>query len=120
MTNSDRIDLAIDALLNNNPVEALGHLMLYKLEPAPALREAVEKFREQTEGDLPPMQPLKSRVMPRDIKCPTCAAKPGKPCVRLTSRGPHGKPTDEPLTAPGSGKAMLHKSRSAAAKEVSQ
>lgn len=94
------IDLAIDALLNDNPVEALGHLMLHKVRQA---EEAVNKSLDPGDdgyGEVqpPPIQPLKPKKGATvDVSCPTCKAKPGKPCFRLTSRGPHGKPTDQPL-----------------------
>lgn len=100
MTTTNRIDLAIDALISDNSAEALGHLMLYKLElmvkspPPKTVREAVR------EGDLPPMKPLKDKnKAPIDFPCPTCHAKPGKPCVKMSTRGKGDGPLGVPLVA---------------------
>lgn len=108
MTN--HIDQAIDALVNDDRAAALGHLMLHKLE---LVEEIKGKPKPKPVEDLPPAKPVDGkRLKSIDVPCPTCKAKPGKKCFRLTSRGPHGVPTDELL--PG-----YHSSRSAKMKVVS-
>lgn len=105
MANQKRIDLAIDAILNDNPVEALGHLMLHKIEIVKEVVEAptVDEFRQAVANgeyttDLPPIQPLKDRPTKAiDVSCPTCGAKPGKPCVKVSTRGRDGGVLGEPL-----------------------
>ena len=32
-----------------------------------------------------------------DVSCPTCKAKPGSKCVKMSKRGQFGTPTDEPI-----------------------
>jgi hypothetical protein len=81
----------------------------------------VYKPDAKVDDQLPPMQPVPGkRVKSRDVKCPTCVARPGEGCFRMSSRGPSATPTDEPLVAPGSGKPMMHKRRTEAAKEMSR
>lgn len=66
------------------------------------------------QGNLPKMRPIKQtkRVIAREVTCPTCGAKPGDPCLRMTTRGRNGKPV------PGSDAPHFHHPRVAKAREA--
>lgn len=68
---------------------------------------------------LPPIQrqPGK-RVRSRDVPCPTCGAKAGNGCFRMSSRGRNGTPTDTMLVDAKSGFAQFHLTRTALAKQA--
>ena len=123
-------EMAMTEVANDRPGQAMIHLWLLRdmldgitvqlevsqLEPNPPMFD----FRLPVQSDLPPMQKLPGRIKSTDISCPSCKAKPGQPCFRLTGRGPHGKPTNIPLVALGSGKTMIHKKRTALAREANR
>ncbi len=58
------------------------------------------------EPELPEITPPNGRkVRTIDVSCPSCGAKPGKRCMRMTTRGQHGKPI------PGTTAPSFHKAR---------
>ena len=59
---------------------------------------------------IPGRKPVSGRA--GTVTCPTCKALPGAKCFRLTTRGPHGVPTDELLK-------NYHKRRTAKARGLS-
>ena len=65
---------------------------------------------------LPPIIPLRDgiRVTAPSMQCPLCKAKPGKPCVKISSRGLPGVEMGEPLAG-----GSYHTARLQRAKEAS-
>lgn len=92
---------AMSAMLNNDTDRALGLLMRASLAYDDAISRSIpvaEPLAQAVE-DLPPITPVNGgrKVRASETRCPTCGAKPGKPCKRMTARGRNGKPTSEPL-----------------------
>lgn len=125
MTNTKRyIADAMTAMLNNDTDRAIGLLMRASLaydDDISKVAEPYERAAQQRldEKKLPPMEKVPgTKLKTRDVKCPTCKSKGGDPCKRLTSRGPHGKPTDVDLVT-SEGKPFYHGARTKRAKELS-
>ena len=119
MSDQTRIDLAIDALISSNAAEALGHLMLYKVEQIEVVKTKPPIRLERKpafQDDLPPIIPLRDgiRVTAPSMQCPLCKAKPGTPCVKISSRGLPGVEMGEPLAG-----GAYHTARLQRAKEAS-
>lgn len=71
--------------------------------------EPPSQYRE--DDFLPPMVPVEgAKRKTLSVTCPTCAARPGVRCFRMTSRGKYGQPTDQPLVM-GDGKISNHARR---------
>lgn len=129
--NSDDIQEAlslVDELLMADTQEhtlmacaALRRILLRFDEEAslPSMDEVTEELnRELAEAikgskQLPDIAPESAkRKKTRDVTCPTCKAKPGKPCVKTSNRGKGDAPLGTPTT-------KYHDARKAKAKEES-
>ena len=115
---SDDLDEVMMTLLHIAGSIAIARGRLISMRPMlivdERVQEGVEEARRLASAALPDPQPQPGRkVKSKDVSCPTCKAKPGKPCVEMTKRGRYGEPTDIPVTK-GS-----HKPRVAKAKEAS-
>ena len=113
MNRHNLLEAAIGELVQHPPdvPRAIGLLTILRLQPEPEAEPEAPKM-------LPPMVGASGKVKSKDVPCPACKAKPGSPCFRLTSRGPHGKPTGTPLVM-GDGRQTYHKRRSGRAKALS-
>lgn len=115
-------DLEAVGIINDMPgplAFAYGHLKAAKhASVAEAWADIAERDlqrridRRAAELPDPVPQPGK-RLKSRDVKCPTCKAKPGAGCFRMSRRGVGAVPTTEPLGN------TFHKSRTKAAREAS-
>jgi hypothetical protein len=79
-------------------------------------RDRAKKNYYKNKDGLPPMKPINGggkRVLASEVACPTCNAKAGDPCLRLTSRGKYGVPLVPHVEA-----THYHHPRVAAAKEA--
>ena len=95
MNTKTYISNAMEAMLSGDNDRALGLLLRASLAHDEEISLA-KAASEPTKDDLPEITPLREKAKkPKDIKCPTCGAKPGTECFVMTSRGPHGKPTEQ-------------------------
>ena len=92
-TNDALFDHLIEVALDGNIDKLLVALVRTK--------RALQVEAAYDQPDLPPITPLGDRGRkPIDFKCPTCGAKPGKPCVKVSTKGRDvGKALGEPLEA---------------------
>jgi hypothetical protein len=80
----------IKRALEDEP-QHLKHPIRLEREPA---------FQDDLPGDLPPMIPLRNKPKNTiDFVCPTCHAKPGRPCVKVSTRGKGNEPLGTQLVA---------------------
>lgn len=115
------IEEAITELLNDPPdiPRAIGLLTVHRLRAVDPIRPSNEPVvGDLGEVPLPPMRPLSTKVSTLSVACPTCKAKPGKRCFRMTGRGPGSTPTDVPLLG-SNGKPNNHKTRVKRAQQAS-
>ena len=70
----------------------------FGIEPRPRPFDAA--FKELRDEQLPPIIPLRDKPKATiDFPCPTCHAKPGKECVKMSTRGKGNEPLGTPLVA---------------------
>lgn len=123
--NDGDIDHIMELVMDNDQERAIGALWMLKerlrldrvaAKGDPLIAFARAEVNRMTQGmnaNLPPMEPLRARRSPTiEVACPTCKAKAGKPCLKMS----HGGGANARVLDPPQAKDGYHSQRAAKAK----
>ena len=83
----------IDRVMEGDDRDAVYRLLL--LQKAITNFEPIARPTPTATDNFPKVRPHNRKAKSTDVACPTCEAKPTKPCFTMTTRGKGGLPTDE-------------------------
>ena len=106
--NDGDIDHIMELVMMDDQERAIGALWMLKerLRRDRVAAKVVEEWfdvADAMQAELPPMEPLRARRSPTiEVACPTCKAKAGKPCLKMSrGGGANSKVLDPPQAKDG-------------------